>query len=177
MAPEQKTEIVQHLERGHRDFLAAVSGLSEAQAAHRPDPTRWSVLDCVEHVTTVEQRFLGWLEADKRAGVPPIDKEKEASLLARVSDRSNRAQAPEAVVPTGRFGTLAEALEQFSQRRSRSIQFAVERCNDLYSLAAEHARFGPLNGAEVMMLIVGHADRHKAQIQEVRASLNQTEGN
>jgi uncharacterized damage-inducible protein DinB len=174
MAPEQKTEIVQHLERGRRDFMAAVNGLSETQAAHRPDPARWSVLDCVEHVTTVEQRFLGWLEADKRVDSASIDKEKEAALLARVSDRSNRAQAPEAVVPTGRFATLAEALDHFNTRRNLSIQFAQERCDDLYQLAAEHARFGPLNGAEVMMLIVGHANRHAAQIREVRAALEKS---
>jgi uncharacterized damage-inducible protein DinB len=174
MAPEQKTEIVQQLERGRRDFMAAVSGLSEAQAAYRPDPARWSVLDCVEHVTTVEQRFLGWLEADKRVDTPSIDKEKEAALLARVSDRSNRAQSPEAVLPTGRFGTLAEALEQFNTRRNLSVQFAEQRCDDLHHLAAEHARFGPLNGAEVMMLIVGHANRHAAQIHEVRAALEKS---
>ena len=174
MAPEQKIEIVQHLERGRQDFMDAVSGLDEAQAAHRPDPTRWSVLDCVEHVTSVEQRFLGWLEADKRVDAPSIDKEKEAALLARVSDRSNRAQAPEAVLPTGRFATLAEAVEQFNAKRTLSIQFALDRCDDLYHLAAEHARFGRLNGAEVMMLIVGHANRHAAQIREVRATLEQS---
>jgi uncharacterized damage-inducible protein DinB len=172
MVPTERTEILQHLERGRQEFLAAVAGLNEAQAKARPDPERWSVLDCVEHVATVEERFLGWLEADKRVDEPRIDKEKEAGLLARVSDRSNRAQAPEAVVPRGRFLTLAEALEQFNHRRTLSIQFAQDRYDDLYYLAAEHARFGPLNGSEVMMLIVGHADRHKAQIREVRAALD-----
>ncbi len=171
MAPKEQTEIVQHLERGRDGFLAAVAGLDEAQAKVRPDPERWSVLDCVEHVATVEERFLGWLEAEKRVDEPRVDKEKEAGLLVRVSDRSARIQAPEAVVPRGRFSTLAEALEQFNHRRALSIQFAQDRCDDLYHLAAEHARFGPLNGSEVMMLIVGHADRHRAQIQEVRAAL------
>jgi hypothetical protein len=42
--------------------MAAVAGITETQAAARPDPERWSVLDCVEHVTAVEERFLGWLE-------------------------------------------------------------------------------------------------------------------
>jgi uncharacterized damage-inducible protein DinB len=174
MAPEQKIEIVEHLERGRQDFMDAVSGLDEAQAAHRPDPTRWSVLDCVEHVAFVEQRFLGWLEADKRVETPNIDKEKEGALFKRVSDRSNRAQAPEAVVPNGRYGTLAAALEEFNTRRTRSIQFAKDRCDDLYYLAAEHPRFGPMNGAEVMMIIAGHANRHAAQIREVRATLEQS---
>jgi len=171
MAPEQRTEIVQHLERGREDFLAAVAGIPESQVTIRPDPARWSVLDCVEHVVTVEQRFLGWLESAKKMDTPRIDKEKEAGLLTRVADRSTRAQSPEAALPNGRFATLAQALEQFNVERTRSVQFAENRCDDLYYLAAEHPRFGPMNGAEFMMIITAHARRHAAQIQEVRAAL------
>jgi len=171
MAPTERTEILQHLERGRQEFLAAVAGLNEAQAKVRPDPERWSVLDCVEHVATVEERFLGWLEADKRVDEPRIDKEKEAGLLTRVADRSTRAQSPEAALPNGRFATLAQALEQFNVERTRRVQFAENRCDDLYYLAAEHPRFGPMNGAEFMMIITAHARRHAAQIQEVRAAL------
>ena len=102
MAPEERSEIVQHLERGRQEFIAAVAGVSEAQAKVRPDPARWSVLECVEHVTTVEERFQGWLQKAEKLDAPRIDKEKEAGLLVRVADRSTRAQAPEAVVPSGR---------------------------------------------------------------------------
>jgi uncharacterized damage-inducible protein DinB len=171
MAPEERLEIVQHLERGRADFLASVAGLSASQAAMRPDPARWSVLDCVEHVTIVEERFLGWLDSAKKLDEPRVDKEKEAGLLVRVADRSTRAQAPEAVVPNGRFTTLEQALEQFNANRNRSVQFAQDRSDELYSLAAEHPRFGPMNGAEFLMIITAHARRHAAQIQEVRAAL------
>jgi uncharacterized damage-inducible protein DinB len=171
MAPEERSEIVQHLERGRQEFIAAVAGVSEAQAKVRPDPARWSVLECVEHVTTVEERFQGWLQKAEKLDAPRIDKEKEAGLLVRVADRSTRAQAPEAVVPTGRFATLEQALEQFNINRTRSIQFANDRSDDLYHLSAEHPRFGPMNGAEFLMIITAHAHRHAAQIQEVRAAL------
>ena len=168
-------EIVQHLERGRADFLASVAGLSAAQAASRPDPARWSVLDCVEHVTMVEERFLGWLDNAKKLDQPRIDKEKEAGLLTRVADRSVRAQSPEAVLPTGRFTTLEQALDKFNANRTRSVQFAQDRSDELYSLAAEHPRFGPMNGAEFLMMITAHARRHAAQIQEVRAALENSE--
>jgi uncharacterized damage-inducible protein DinB len=171
MAPQEKTEIVQHLERGREELIAAVAGLSDSQAATRPDPARWSVLDCVEHITIVEDRFLAWLNNAKKLEAARVDKEKEAGLLARVADRSARAQAPEAVVPAGRFASLAAAVEQFNVNRNRSVQFAQDRFDELYSLAAEHPRFGPLNGSELLMVIVGHARRHALQIQEVRAAL------
>ena len=175
MAPEERLEIVQHLERGRADFLASVAGLAESQAKVRSDPARWSVLDCVEHVTVVEERFLGWLENAEKLDQPRIDKQKEAGLLTRVADRSTRAQSPEAVLPVGRFATLEQALEKFNLNRTRSIQFAQERSDELYYLAAEHPRFGPMNGAEFLMIITAHARRHAAQIQEVRAALENQE--
>lgn len=175
MAPQEKSqsEIIDHLEHGRHDFLNAVAGIDETQAAQRPDPARWSVLDCVEHVTFVEARFLGWLENAKRVETPEIDKQKESGVLAGLVDRSRRIQAPEAVHPTGRYGTLAQALEQFNVNRNRSIQFAQHHHGDLYHLAVEHPRLGPMNGVEFMMIITGHARRHAAQIRETRAALAQ----
>jgi hypothetical protein len=129
------------------------------------------VLDCVEHVTTVEERFLGWLEAAKKLDEPRVDKEKEAGLQVRIPDRSVRAKSPEAALPTGRFATLGQALEQFNLRRTRSIEFAQGRCDDLYYLASEHPRFGPMNGVEFLIIIAGHSRRHAAQILETRAGL------
>ena len=74
-------------------------------------------------------------------------------------------------MPAGRFTTLAQALEQFNANRTRSIQFAQDRSGDLYYLASEHPRFGPMNGVEFLIIIAAHGRRHAAQIQEVRAAL------
>jgi len=173
VAPQERTEIVDNLERSRQEFLAAVEGLSESQAKTRPDPERWSVLDCVEHVACVEERFLGWLEAAEKLDAPRIDKEKEAGLMVRIPDRSTRAKSPEAVLPTGRFATLAEALDRFNAGRTRSVRFAEDRCDDLYCLAAAHPRFGPMNGVEFLIIIAGHARRHAEQIRETRAALEE----
>jgi hypothetical protein len=174
MAPQERTEIVQNLERSREEFLAAVEGLTESQAQARPDPARWSVLDCVEHVTFVEERFLGFLEKAEKLDAPRIDKEKEAGLMARIPDRSIRVKAPEAALPAGRFTTLEQALEQFNAGRARSIQFAENRCDDLYCLASAHPRFGPMNGVEFLVIIAGHSRRHGEQIREARAALEQS---
>jgi hypothetical protein len=86
----------------------------------------------------------------------------------RVPDRSTRIKAPEAVWPIGRFTTLGQALEQFNAGRARSIQFAEDRYGDLYCLASEHPRLGPMNGVEFLILIAAHARRHAEQIRETR---------
>ena len=173
MAPQEKTEIVQDLERSRQELLDSITGLTEEQAKLRPAPDRWSVLDCVEHVAFVEDRFLGWLGNAKKLDEPRVNKENEAGLMGRVPDRSARVQAPEAVRPTGRYATLGEALQQFETNRARSIAFAQDRCDDLYCLASEHPRFGPVNGVELLIIIAGHSRRHTEQIREVRAALAQ----
>jgi hypothetical protein len=173
MAPQEKTEIVQNLERSRDEFLASFAGMSDSQARLRTDPERWSVLDCVEHVAIVENRFLGWLRDAKKLDAPQVDKQKEAGFAARVPDRSMRVKAPEAVVPAGRYGTLEEALAEFHAARVRSLEIANEQGDALYLLAAEHPRFGPVNGVELMIIMAGHSRRHAEQIRETRAALGQ----
>ncbi len=171
MGPENRTEIVQILKDSQQEFLETVSGLSEAEGQAHPEAGRWSVLECVEHVTGVEERFLGRLEKAPREGAPAMNPRNEAELLARVPNRTSRVQAPEPVRPTGRFQSLAEAVEQFKLARARTIAFAEQQGVDLYSMAESHPRFGPLNGVEMLIVIAGHGRRHTQQIRELRTAL------
>jgi hypothetical protein len=171
MAPSETIEIIEILEKSKEDFHAAANGLPESLANTRPEENRWSVLDCVEHVATVEEIFLKRLASGEYTDAPPEDKAKEAALAARVVDRSTRRQAPETVVPKGRFTSLAEGLERFHAARGRTLQLARERAADLYTLASVHPVFGPLNGVEALIIIAFHARRHAEQIREVRSVL------
>ncbi len=170
MAPQERSEIVNNLARSREEFLAAVAGLTDELAKARPDPERWNVLECVEHVATVEERFLGWLDQAEKLDARRMDREKELRLMAMIPDRSVRMKAPEAVVPTGQYATLADAIARFEAMRARSIQFA-EKPQDLYCLASSHPRFGQVNGVELLIIIAGHARRHGEQIRELRAEL------
>jgi len=174
MSPAERTEIVDMLEQSREDFRAAVAGVSESLAKTRPEAERWSVLDCVEHVATVEEMFLKRLAGGEYTEAPPEDKAKEASLATRIVDRSSRRQAPETVLPKGRFASLAEGLEQFEVARGRSLQFAQERAADLYTLASMHPAFGPLNGVEALIIIASHSRRHAEQIREARAAIEKS---
>jgi uncharacterized damage-inducible protein DinB len=174
MAPEERSEIVQTLENSRQELNAAVKSVSESQASASPGAGRWSVLECLEHVTAVEERFLQRLEQAERTAAPRSDKQREAELSALVTDRAQRAQAPEPVRPAGRFTSAAQALQQFNAVRTRTIQFADERAADLYSLAADHPRFGPRNGIEMLLILAGHAQRHAEQIREATAAVGRS---
>jgi hypothetical protein len=169
MNPAERSDIVDMLEKSREDFRSAAAGLPESLAKTRPEADRWSVLECVEHVATVEEMFLKRLASGEHTEAPPEDKAKEAAIAARILDRSTRRQAPEAILPKGRFTSLAEGLEQFDGARGRSMQFARERAADLYALASTHPAFGPLNGTEALIIIASHSRRHAEQIREARA--------
>jgi hypothetical protein len=171
MTPEARTEIIEILEQSRCEFNDAVGALPEDQALIKPEPERWSVCECVEHVVTTELRFLSFFDNAGRTGAPPVDKEKEANLTARVTNRSQRAQAPEPVRPSGRFPTLTLGIEEFNAVRTRSIEFAAAQGSELYSYSLQHGRFGPLNGYELMLIIAGHARRHAEQIRETKATV------
>ena len=170
MKPEERSEIVQILEDGRKELNAAAH-LAEAQAKTRPATDRWSVLECVEHVVAVEERYLERLTGATRLDSPRVDKQKETEIKAQFPDRTTRRAAPEPLVPKGRFASLAQALEQFNATRDQVVRFAVERQSDLYRLSMEHPRLGAVNASEMLLIIACHGRRHADQIREIRAAL------
>lgn len=155
------------LEAGRRDFLDATLDISPQQASVRAVPRCWSVLECIEHVVIVEDRYLGWI-SDGTPITPMRNPDKELRLFTTIRSRLTRAEASEAIWPVGRFASLAAALAAFKAVRDRSVQLVEERGESLYSIGARHPYFGDLNGAELIQLIDGHARRHADQIRETR---------
>ncbi|MEP7354216.1 MAG: DinB family protein [Acidobacteriota bacterium] len=171
MSQQPPHDLIAALEAGRQDVASAALGMTDEQAKLKPAPDRWSVLDALEHLTVVEERFLIWVESGKPMDAPNPDLAKESSLKAMMADRSSKREAPEAVVPSGRFPTVAAALAQFHTMRDRAVQMATERGAELYAIGAQHPRFGLMNGVETLHLAAGHASRHAAQMREARAVL------
>ncbi|MDE3164793.1 MAG: pentapeptide repeat-containing protein [Acidobacteriota bacterium] len=155
------------LESGRQDFLDAVRGLAPESAAAKPPAGGWSILECIEHVVTVEERWLDWL-LNGTPAAPRRNRRRELRLFTQVRSRLVPIEAPEVVRPRGRFRTLGEALMAFENVRARSAAVALDRGESLYSVGARHPFFGEVNGGELMQLIDAHARRHADQIREIR---------
>jgi hypothetical protein len=157
--------LISILEAGRRDFLDATRNISPRQASAKPAPERWSVLECIEHVIAVEDRCLGWISSGTTVA-PQRSPDKELRLFTMIRSRLTKVEAPEAFRPRDRFDTLAAALAEFKSVRDRSVQIVQQRGDALYSLGAQHPRFGNLNGVELIHLIDAHARRHADQIRK-----------
>lgn len=165
--------LVAVLEAGRKDFLDATCEISAEHASAKLAHKGWSILECVEHVATVEDRYLSWL-LNGRTVEARRDAEKEMRLFSAVRSRLTKVEAPDVLRPRGRFSTLAEAVAAFEAVRERSVELARERGEGLYAVGIKHPYFGKLNGGELIQLIDGHARRHADQIREISEALLMT---
>jgi uncharacterized damage-inducible protein DinB len=173
MNPAERERAISYLTQTRDNLLRATSGLSPAQMQFKPGPDRWSVADCLEHLVTVENRCYDGISNALRE---PADSAKRAAfdgrddeLLQIVTDRSSRRQAPEAIHPSGRW-RHDQLIQEFEAARKRTIDLAAKTQNDFRQHFFAHRAFGDLDCYQWLLLVAGHGERHRAQIEEVTAS-------
>ena len=71
MTPGERDAVLKNLTDSREQLHRMGAGLSREQWDYRAEPGRWSVAECVEHITTVEGRVLSLIEKTSRAGPTP----------------------------------------------------------------------------------------------------------
>src|SRR6266511_132713 len=118
-------DVFTQLDRSRATLRAAVDAVPSDLRSRRPGEDRWSVIEILEHLSLVEQRFAGLIalriaeareaglgvEQDTRDPFPP-------NLRQSLGDRANRRNAPEAVHPKG---ALDEAEAWRAVERAREL--------------------------------------------------------
>jgi hypothetical protein len=147
----------------------AIHGLVEAQLHFKPEPDRWSIADCVEHLAKAEDLMFALIE--KGAANPDgveLDPAKYDLFTAAVIDRSRKVAAPEGVRPHGRFASTQEAIAHFDKSRERAIAYARDCQHDLRSLFTNHPVLGEIDCYRSLLLLALHPARHAAQMEEIK---------
>ncbi|PYT75099.1 MAG: DinB family protein [Acidobacteria bacterium] len=170
----EKGRALQYLESTKKNVLEATKGLSEAQWNFKPAPDRWSVAQVMEHIAAAED-FLRETTKEKvmtgPAGDPGRDfKKTDEAVLTMVPDRSHKAQAPEPLVPSNRFGSPDGSVKHFLESRAVTEDFLKSTAG-----LRDHVMdspLGKLDGYEFVLFIAAHSERHTKQINEVKADPN-----
>jgi hypothetical protein len=171
----EKTErefLLRYLAQSREQLLGTVEGLNERQQRFRPARDRWSVADCVEHVSLVEKGILGKIQTALLA--PPQTQNQprtglDAVILTRVPNRSTRVTAPREALPAGRWADFAELLRMFEAARERSLRFAAVTQSDLRGHFFLHPALGDLDCYQWLLFLGAHSERHARQAEEVIA--------
>jgi hypothetical protein len=170
----EKDKALQYLETTRKNILEATKGLSDAQWNFKPAPDRWSVAQVTEHIAAAEDFIRGMLKEKVMmapAGDPGRDvKKTDEAVLLMIPDRTKKAQAPEPLVPTNRFGSPEGSIKHFLESRSVTEDF-LKTTPDLRNHVAD-GPLGKLDGYEFVLFIAAHSERHTKQINEVKADPN-----
>lgn len=174
-APDQgdSDAIVRHLNTAKAKFMASVAGLSDAQLNFKPAADRWSIAEIAEHIV-LSENFLHEVVSNmlkspatpgKKSAVP------DSTIFQNATDRTNRLQTRDTLIPTGRWGTLKGTLKEFESARARTLVLLQAQRSELRS---HFAKFGPLemDAHQWLLSLAGHSERHTAQINEVKAAPN-----
>jgi hypothetical protein len=171
MLDSEKQEILAHLDEGQQALTLALDGVDEKEAAWKPVAREWSILECVEHLVLAEEFLFSRLEAARPAAGVVSNRAREAAILSRGLDRSTRMESPEVGRPHGRFNSLQKACANFSEVRTRTVDWVNGLERDPRSWLTDHPIIqGPVNCYEILLTISVHPRRHSEQIKLIRSS-------
>ena len=172
MTPAERAYLLDQLESSKREMLASIQGLTEAQWKFKPAPAVWSIQECAEHIILAEDFIFGLSQQMLKTPAVPrpatSTAEVDRQIVARLQDRSKKATAPEAITPSGKFATPADAAREFTAGRDKTIEYVKSTQDELRT----HAGDGPagrMDSYQVLVLLAAHSARHTAQILEVKA--------
>ena len=168
-------DILSANEQAQERFIAAVSNTTEAQANFRHHENQWTIAEIVEHVSIVNDGFLRLThkllkEAESAPKPPKTDLNLGHTSLDENGQQREPFQAPERVRPKGgvsiedSLAKMRVALAGFAD-----IQPRLEAV-DLSDQVFPHPALGPFNAYQWMILLGEHEDRHRAQIERVKAA-------
>ena len=171
MEKAERKFLVLYLAQSRERLLDAVEGLSKEQQRFRPAPHRWSVADCVEHVSIVEKMVVKEIQT---VVLQPPQPSVVASLpddviLDGVPNRSSRCASPPEAFPNKRWTDFDQLLRQFEAARERSLRFAAVTQSDLRGHSFAHPYLGELDCYQWILFLGAHAERHVRQAEEVMA--------
>jgi Domain of Unknown Function (DUF1080)/DinB superfamily len=167
----ERDRIVSYFHSTRKQVLDQVSGVTDAQWNFHPADGKWSIAEVVEHLTLTEPGLFSMALSGLKnsAGNPGASKIKDEELIARMTDRSHPAEAPEMFKPSGKWATREALVDEFKARRDRSIEWLRQSRNDL---RGNFVKFGPgaVDVYQMLLAIPAHTERHLQQIAEVKAS-------
>ena len=166
----EREKAARYLVETRKGVEDAVKNLNEAQWRYNQAADRWSVADIVEHLA-VREDILKVVFAKLPDGPPPAADRNAArfdtELLAKVTDRSTKVEAPPNARPAARW-TPEGALEHFVASRAKTAEL-LRTTPALRAHTFPHPVFGPLDGYDWILAVAAHTARHTEQILEVKA--------
>ncbi|MBZ5618869.1 MAG: DinB family protein [Acidobacteriia bacterium] len=173
MSDEDRQFLLGYLKKTEDGVIRSIAHLSASQWTYKPDPSRWSIEECVEHLV-LEERTLFPAITQKVVKIPLPDgqaranREQDERIIQFMTDRSQKVSAGESVVPHGKLATVEEGIAQFSKVRGDTIEWVRTTQVDLRGHGTANPSLHFLDAYGYLVLLSAHSARHTAQMEEVK---------
>ncbi len=178
---EEFRELVGMLDEGQDTLLGLISGMTDEQWTFKQNPDRWSVAECVEHITRTEQAVLAMIQ---QIVAGPRDPEwysrtngKTELVRQTVPNRNPGGaggfNAPLEVRPTENWDR-AHAIREFYAAHGTLRAYVETMQRDIKdrTFMNPFPAINWLNAYDWLNLAALHVVRHSKQIAEVQQDPN-----
>lgn len=176
LTKSERDRAMSYLHATRKQFVDTVSGVTPEQAKWKVAPERWSIAEVAEHIA-VSEGFILQIVTERLAKGPVATEAQRAAAKGKdefvqkaAPDRTQRFQAPEPIVPAGKYANLEATKTAFLAAREKTIRFVEKTELPLRDFVGPHPALKELDGYQWILLIAGHTERHLKQLQEVKDS-------
>jgi len=180
----QSTNLLQTIvvgaEKNSEAAREVVSGLSNAQLNWKPAPEKWSIAQCLEHLTVASREFEGYFSAALVRGRKkwPVSSGPAYRpsfmggwLIKVVHPETGRNLTAPKIFRPAESSNIDEPLEKFLKQQERFIEFVRETNGVDYNKTKIRSPVTPFmrySLADAFVVTVVHGRRHLAQARRVR---------
>ena len=170
---EDRSLLLTQLQQTKDQLLKDVQGLTDAQLEYKPAADRWSVIECVEHITLIEKAIM---DGEQKLVQQPANPERrkdikttDEQIIKNVENRSHKVKAPEFGVPKHNYSSNAEVIKAFTEQRDKLIEYVTNTKDVMRDHITDHPVLGTIDAYQLLLLDAAHTNRHTQQLQEVKA--------
>lgn len=178
-------ELAGQLELIRKRAELLVSGLTPDQITHRPDPAKWSIAECLQHLNltaaTVQPKIAAAVDTGRRenvTGTGPFSPGTLGKLLIWIAEPPPkfRLRAPRNIAPTAEQARSEELMAEF-MRFQDGWQKLIQDSEGLNQKKIKVESLFPgvprLRLAAPIPWMLAHQRRHLLQAENVKRSITQ----
>lgn len=167
-------ELASYYDKTYTNLVNSVKGLTDNQLHYKTASDRWSVAQCVEHITLTAPKLFEFLKAALDAPENPERKSevemKDEEILASITNRDYKAQASEDLQPADHSAIDVDSrLEELKKYNATILDYVEQYTMDGLRNRIMDAPFGAVDAYQFALFIPGHTARHTLQIEEVKS--------
>jgi len=161
----ERQRLVAHMEMTASWLEDEVRGLSTAQAAFRPAPNAWTILEVLDHLVVVGPIYWKDLQGAKEVSAGRAGMMTDADVLWYGIDRTHRETALRTEEPSRKLQDVRSGLASYRTQHAELLQYIRTTKDDLRRRFVERQNSDAYQWA---LLISTHEQRHILQIREIK---------